>query len=353
MSIAKHILSWYESTRRKLPWRDTRDPYLIWLSEIILQQTRVDQGLDYYNKFSKKYPTVQKLADAQEKEVLKLWQGLGYYSRARNLLFAANQVISEYNGTFPGSYESLKELKGVGDYTAAAIASISFNEIVPVVDGNVKRVISRLFGVSASGSELHNEVKILMGELIDPDSPGDFNQAVMEFGALQCTPQNPQCTECIFNKECFAYNHNLVDALPARSLKNKPRILYFNYLVMINHGKRKQIIIKKRQEKGIWRNLYDFPLLETDSEVSESDVSQLNPWKGFLGNEHSVSICSKEYKHQLSHRTILARFHIIYVENLNEMKRPPDWELISLSELATFPVPRLIDRFLKEYNLLA
>lgn len=350
MPFAKQILRWYAGKARELPWRRTSDPYLIWLSEVILQQTRVDQGMDYYHRFAERYPGVGDLASASEEEVLKLWQGLGYYSRARNMLHAARQVMDEFGGEFPADYEDLLRLKGVGEYTAAAIASIAFGQVVPVVDGNVKRVISRIFGLKSSGAELHSEARAVMGKKIDPSRPGDYNQAVMEFGALHCLPRNPGCDNCIFRKDCFAYNNGMVEALPAREKKRSPRKRYFNYLVIQNE--KNEFFMRLRAEDGIWKNLYDFPLIESGEELDPKKLQNHPDLLSWLGKEVVIVSKTGVYRHQLSHRSIFARFHFIDIRHSRLKAFPANWVAVSPPEMHRLPVPRLIEKFLSDQDML-
>jgi len=273
MHFSKKILEWYAINKRELPWRSTREPYNIWLSEVILQQTRVAQGLPYYNKFVKAFPTVFDLAGASEEQVLKLWQGLGYYSRARNMHFTAKQVVNEYGGMFPDSYSGLLKLKGVGDYTASAIASICFDEKVPVVDGNVYRVLSRFFGVdlpinSTKGVKYFKE---LATEVMSDTNIRDYNQGIMEFGAIQCSPKKPLCLHCPINERCRALLQNRVLELPVKLKKGKIKNRYFNYLVFLD--KDGKTMLEQRKGKGIWQNLYQFPLVESSVELSLSDLN--------------------------------------------------------------------------------
>src|ERR1041385_985871 len=256
MDFSQILLSWYARNRRDLPWRKTRDPYKIWLSEVILQQTRVQQGLPYYLAFVKKCPDVKKLAAAPEDEVVKLWQGLGYYSRARNLHAAAKMVVKDFAGKFPGNYEDLRKLKGIGDYTAAAIASLSFDERKAVVDGNVYRVLSRIFGIedaidSTVGKKIFSE---LANELISQKFPADHNKAIMEFGALQCVPKNPDCKNCPFVLHCYAQKKKIIHLFPLKSKKTKITDRFFYYLVIRHKG---HIYIKQRTGKDIWKGLFD------------------------------------------------------------------------------------------------
>ena len=285
MKFSKALVSWYLQNKRDLPWRETTNPYCIWLSEIILQQTRVDQGLAYYLKFVKNFPTVFDLARADEEEILKLWQGLGYYSRARNLHTSAKYIIDELEGVFPTNYKSLLKLKGVGDYTASAIASICFDEPTAVVDGNVYRVLARYFGIatpinSTSGIK---EFKKLAQELIDVKNPANHNQAIMEFGARMCKPQNPDCTICPLNDSCIALQKKEVKNLPIKDKKVKVRKRYFNYLVVITSDKK--TILRKREGKGIWQNLYEFPLIETQVVIDKVDLINLKEFNNLFKKE--------------------------------------------------------------------
>lgn len=275
MNFSKSLIQWYLQNKRDLPWRNTIDPYFIWLSEIMLQQTRVAQGLPYFLRFTEAFPAVFDLAKADEEQVLKLWQGLGYYSRARNLHKTAQQVAFEFNGKFPANYAELLKLKGIGEYTAAAIASFAYNESVPVVDGNVYRVLSRYFEVETdiASSGAKKEFTQLAAELLPAGEANLFNQAIMEFGALQCVPKNPDCANCIFNNSCAALQKKKVAQLPIKSKKVKVRTRFFTYLVFEDEVN--NTLIQKRTQKGIWHNLYEFPLLETDNDLSPEALSDL------------------------------------------------------------------------------
>jgi A/G-specific adenine glycosylase len=343
MDFSSDIIIWYKQKRRDLPWRSTNDPYKIWLSEVILQQTRVEQGMPYYFSFVEKYPDVHALAEAPEQDVLKLWQGLGFYSRARNLHFAAKQVVNDNDGVFPRTFDEIKKLKGVGDYTAAAIASIAFGEAEAVVDGNVKRVIARLMGVQATDTRLYKDVKALMDEHIDKDHPGEFNQAVMEFGALQCTPKSPDCNNCIFSEICFAFRNDMVDHLPARKEKKKPRDRYFSYFVIKNDD---AVVLQKRTGDDIWKNLYEFPLIESNSALSPENLLKEPDFISWFGSGAQLSGAEKEYKHQLSHQTIHARYYTIKGIDTNSF--PEGWKAVSLDDLEDYPISRLMERFLEE-----
>jgi A/G-specific adenine glycosylase len=350
MDFASIIISWYRQNKRDLPWRKTHDPYLVWLSEVILQQTRVQQGLSYYKAFEKKYSTIKKLAEAPEKDILKLWQGLGYYSRARNLHHAAKNVMNDFGGKFPDNYADLKKLKGVGDYTAAAISSFCFNEVQPVVDGNVYRVLSRIFGIetpidSTTGKK---EFRELAAELISKKNPADFNQAVMEFGALQCVPKNPDCGKCPFVQYCGARKKNLISVLPIKSKKTKVTDRYFYYLVINGGG---NIYLKQRTENDIWKNLFDFPLIETPKEFSLKKLMQTKQWElifgtgRIVGREMVVQNFSEEVKHILSHQRLHVRF--LEIELKKKLPVGKEFVLVKGKELKKFAVPVVIANYLK------
>jgi len=341
-TFSKTILHWYSKNKRPLPWRNTRDPYKVWLSEIILQQTRVAQGLPYYERFIENYPKIDQLAAAEESDVLKLWQGLGYYSRARNLHFTAKTITTDYNGQFPGSYEELLKLKGIGDYTASAIASICFGEARPVVDGNVYRVLARYFGIdlpinSTKGIKYFKKLAL---KVMDASSICEYNQAIMEFGALQCTPQRPDCDHCPLNSGCMALQQSRVAILPVKLKKNKVKIRYFNYLVYIDqHGYTK---LNKRIGKGIWQHLYEFPLIETDTLMEESEM-----YGRVSSREEKIKeiVLWKEdpIVHKLSHQHLITRFWI--VELKEELKGG-----ITLESLPKYPVPVLLAEFLETFK---
>ena len=344
MKLSNKLISWYLENKREMPWRQTTDPYYIWLSEIILQQTRVAQGLPYYLKFTEAFPTVKDLADASEEEVLKLWQGLGYYSRGRNLHTAAKYIMEECNGVFPNTYKKLLTLKGVGDYTASAIASISFNEPTAVVDGNVYRVLSRLFGIetpinSTSGVK---EFKELAQELIDPKQPADFNQAIMEFGAIQCKPQNPYCLHCIFNDSCIALQNNSINKLPVKLKKTKIKHRHLHYVVF--RSKDEKTILHRRSGKGIWQGLYEFPVIEgvfEDIRFRESELFQETIAAYTV--QHTQQYNTKPIIHKLSHQHLHTTFWIIDVDQLPE-------DAIAITDIKSYPVPVLISNFIDTFD---
>ena len=336
------ILSYFDKNKRDLPWRDTKDPFRIWLSEIILQQTRVDQGMKFYNNFINEFETIFDLANADEQKVLKLWQGLGYYSRARNLHFTAQHIVNDLEGVFPNNFQDLKKLKGVGDYTAAAIASIVNHEAVPAIDGNMFRVFARYFNIKDDIS-LPKTKKIFweLGlELIDKNRPGDFNQAIMEFGALQCVPKSPNCSTCVFNESCAALQKKKVDQLPIKSKKLKVRNRYFNYIVASDENE--NTIIQKRTSKGIWHNLYEFPLLETEKEENFDFVSEQIQNEYFKENNISsiLETTDKSIVHKLSHQHLHIKFWKV---SLNGTIK----EGITYEKLKTFPFPIVIHNYIE------
>ena len=339
MIFEEEITRWYKLNKRDLPWRKTRDPYLIWLSEIILQQTRVNQGLSYYEKFSEKYPTVQDLANEKEDEVLKLWQGLGYYSRARNMHFTAKYIVENLNGKFPSSYDEILKLKGVGEYTAAAVASFSFDEKKAVLDGNVFRLLSRYFGIhlpidSSAGKK---EFKSLANDLILEKEPGTYNQAIMEYGALVCTPKVPGCKSCRLSINCEALSKNEVDILPLKSKKINKRDRFFNFLV-ITDGE--SAYLQQRLEKDIWIRLFQFPLLETEQEISSIENNSL-----IDSNHYLVNV--SDHKHLLSHQTIYAKFWLFKSETA--LPQNSKFKIVSISEIHNYAVPKLIENYLNEF----
>ncbi|HET7818266.1 MAG TPA: A/G-specific adenine glycosylase [Bacteroidia bacterium] len=346
MDFSTILIKWYNINKRDLPFRRTRDPYKIWLSEIILQQTRVSQGLPYYEKFVELFPTIHHLAKAKEDVVMKAWQGLGYYSRARNLHSTAQHISKVLKGKFPETFEGIKQLKGIGDYTAGAIVSLAFNKPYVVVDGNVFRVLSRYFGIRTpiDSHKGKSEYKEKAESLLDRDKPGDFNQAVMEFGALQCVPVNPDCTICPLKNSCVAYSNDIIHILPVKSKKVKTRIRHFNYLVFRNKGK---VLLKKRTEKDIWKNLYDFPLIETEQEINQilQYVKKNTSIKLMSNTEVSVS---KMYKHILSHQIIYARFWKL--NSFDDKKYISKNKIIHVDEkqLDKYAFPRLIEQYFQE-----
>jgi len=345
MSFSEKILNWYNLHKRELPWRATKDPYKIWLSEIMLQQTRVAQGLPYYHKFLDAFPTVYDLADADEEKVLKLWQGLGYYSRARNLHATAKMVVEVYHGEFPNTYKELKKLKGVGDYTASAIASICFDEPEPVVDGNVHRVLSRYFGVDLpiNSTEGVKYFKELAREVMNMDNIGDYNQGIMEFGAIQCAPKNPNCTACPFNSSCVSLKEDKVGQLPVKLKKAKVKNNYFNYLVFLDN--KGQTLLEQRRGKGIWQHLYQFPLLESENLLVLGELEKKVKEMAYMPNSKEVQLFNgTPIIHKLSHQHLHTQFWIF--RTTDEIKNGIPW-----NEIAAFPVPVLIADFIKTFKI--
>ena len=340
------LINWYAENHRDLPWRHDPTPYEVWLSEVILQQTRVNQGMDYYLRFVEKWPTVSALANASEEEVLKMWQGLGYYSRARNLHKCAKQVVEQYHGEFPADYEQLKKLQGIGDYTAAAIASIAFNLPQAVVDGNVYRVLARLYDIDTpiNINEGQKTFARLADELLNREQPGLHNQALMEFGALHCTPKNPNCLLCPLQAQCLAFAHQTVMQRPVKLQKTKVTTRYFNYLVI---RIKDSIYLHKRSDNDIWRNLYDFPCIESDKPLSADEVMVTEQFKQLFGNKaFTLTKVSPVFTHKLTHRTILAQFIEIKLEKKLLRIETKDLFLTPEMDLGTFPIPRLIDLYL-------
>ena len=320
MDFSNTLIKWYIQNKRDLPWRTTQDPYCIWLSEIILQQTRVAQGLPYFLAFTSSFPTVHDLAQASEQDVLKLWQGLGYYSRARNLHQAAQYISVELKGIFPKSYTELLGIKGVGTYTAAAIASFCYGEAVPVVDGNVFRVLARYLGVTTdiAAASAKKEFAALANELMPKNQAALFNQALMEFGALQCVPKSPTCAACVFQSSCAALANKQVSSLPYKSKKIKVTVRHFNYLVLIDEANKSSI--QQRTGPGIWQNLYEFPLYESDNELELPElltaISQHNLVE--LPIAKIAELTPIPLKHLLSHQQLLIKFWQINLNGLLE-----------------------------------
>lgn len=343
MPFDKELISWYLDNKRDLPWRATKDPYQIWLSEIILQQTRVEQGKPYYFKFLNTFPDVFSLANASEEEVLKLWQGLGYYSRARNLLFTARYIAFELDGRFPSSYKELVKLKGVGDYTAAAIASICYDEAQAAVDGNVYRVLARIFGIDTpinSGPGI-KQFRNLAQDLISREDPANFNQALIEFGSEQCKPRNPLCTSCPFAAKCIAFNQNRIAELPVKLKKLKVKKRHFNYLVYVSEeGK---TIMNQRRGKGIWEGLYEFPLVETASEASLHNLVEEIPAEHGEINEDPVLFNELPIVHKLTHQHIYTKFWILECGKLSK-------DALPITEVNKLPVPVLIEKFIDTFD---
>ncbi len=339
------LMKWYEENKRDLPWRNTKDPYMIWISEVILQQTRVNQGYDYFLRFVKRFPDISHLAEASEDEVMKYWQGLGYYSRARNLHTAAKSMY----GVFPSTYDGVRKLKGVGAYTAAAICSIAYDMPYAVVDGNVYRVLSRYFCVetpidSTEGKKVYTA---LADEMLDKSHPAVYNQAIMDFGALQCTPKSPSCMSCPLAEGCFALRKDMIAQLPVKQHKTKIINRYFNY-IYVRAGL--YTYIRKRTDNDIWKNLFELPLVETDSPITENDIASLPQVKSFFSEGDSIDIHPLwlNVKHVLSHRVIYANFfEVVLPEQSISFS---SYLRIRREDLEHYAVPRLIYAFLEKYQ---
>ena len=345
MNFSTKLINWYTVNKRDLPWRNTNNPYYIWLSEIILQQTQVVQGTPYYHAFISQFPTVYDLANANEEDVLKLWQGLGYYSRARNLHWSAKYIVNELDGVFPDTYKDILKLKGVGDYTASAIASICFNEVTAVVDGNVYRALSRIFGIETpiNSTPGQKEFKALAQQLIDKQQPAIFNQAIMEFGARQCKPKNPDCSVCPFKTSCLALKENKIAVLPVKLKKTKVTKKYFNFIVIIS--KNEKTILEQRIGSGIWQNLYQFPLIETEKPSTynniKSKIGNLDVLEDMNFDIHLYN--NTDIIHKLSHQHLYTKFWIVSVDESIEKG-------IDISNIKDYPVPILIGNFIDKFN---
>ncbi len=343
-SFSKNLIDWYSIVKRDLPWRKTHDPYKIWLSEIILQQTRVDQGLPYYIRFTTQYPTIQDLANAAPQEVMKTWEGLGYYSRARNLHFTAKHISHEFNGEFPDKYADLLKLKGVGPYTAAAIASIAFNEPTPVIDGNVFRFVARYFGVEKEITDTKNRKFFLeiLEELIPNDQPADFNQAIMEFGATVCKPA-PLCMQCDFRGSCFAYANKLQSSLPVKKQKAKSKELIINYFILESEG---TVLMRERNE-SIWHGLFEF--YGTENKDSFETIKEMQ------SKHKSVELIESfgPIKHLLTHRKLWVSFHHVNIQHeasFNQLSKELDMKPYSWQEILTLPLPKVIVNHLEQVD---
>lgn len=346
-AFTKPLIYWYLQNKRDLPWRNTKNPYTIWLSEIILQQTRVAQGLPYFQKFLNTFPTVFDLAKAPESQVLKLWQGLGYYSRARNLHFTAKYIVENYNGVFPKTHKELLKLKGVGDYTASAIASICYNEPDAVVDGNVYRVLSRFFGVDlpVNSTEGIKYFKKLAQTLLDPKQSGTFNQAMMEFGARYCVPSHPDCTNCIFKTNCLAFAKNKVSVLPLKIKKTKVKDHYFHFLVCLSEDHK--TLFEQRTEKGIWQNLFQFPLIDFPQSLKLEELKNQKKYKNIENNYkvHATALFNeKPILHKLSHKNLYVHFWILETGNLGKKG-------VSIQNIESFAVPIVLGNFISTFSV--
>lgn len=352
--FGENLLIWYRLNKRDLPWRETTDPYKIWLSEIILQQTRVIQGMNYFYQFVNEFPDVQALANAPQDKIYKMWQGLGYYNRAENLMKAAKTIVEKYQGKFPCEYDELLKIKGIGSYTAAAISSIAFNVARPVVDGNVFRVLSRIFGIETpvNTTKSKKEFELLAGKLMDTHPPGEFNQALMEFGALYCTVNNPDCENCIFKNKCYAFKNRLVNHFPVKNPKIPPKKIFFYFFVIeIINAEGFSFYIKRRSDKDIWRNLYDFPSVEFTEPVEVMTV--LNEFLKIINQTNAVvKNISNTYVHQLTHRQINATFIRLIVDKLIDISDKNSLLLVSERDIEKYPVPRLLEKYLTDQKII-
>ena len=341
MSFHKKLLDWYKENRRPFPWRENTKPYNVWLSEIILQQTRAAQGLPYYESFISNFPTVEQLAAAKEDHVMKLWQGLGYYSRARNLHATAKTITHQYHGRFPNDFNQIKSLKGIGDYTASAIASICFGQEQAVVDGNVYRVLSRIYGMDQpiDSSRAHKIFKEKAQNLIKGAAPGDFNQAIMEFGALQCVPKNPNCQDCIFKNQCVAFQQAKVGLLPVKANKVKVKNRYLHFFVLIDESK--NTLLQKREGNGIWQNLYQFPLIETFAKQKHYQQGQLESLlaKYQITSDFVIDKWNHEpIFHKLTHQHLEINFWIVKLSESTNLDTQS-------SRIQDYPMPKVLQNF--------
>ena len=335
MKFSEKLIKWYRVNKRNLPWRLTKQPYKIWVSEIILQQTRIEQGEKYYYAFLEKYPNISELAKTNDEELLKVWEGLGYYSRALNMLKASRVVLNNYKGIFPSNYDDLIKLPGIGDYTASAISSICNNEVQPVVDGNVFRFLSRMFKIDLPIDKLKTKTyfKKLGFKLIDVVNPGDFNQAMMDYGSMVCRPKKFQCHKCLFSSNCKAFNSNTVMLYPFKEKRIKIRHRFLNYIFIITNDRK--TLIKKRNGNGIWKNLYEFPLIETKKESSVNEIIKELDFK------YLKFISEKKIKHKLTHQQLNISFFTFKVSNFDD-------DLTDIKALSNYPFPRPINKFISE-----
>jgi A/G-specific adenine glycosylase len=345
--FTKKLLLWdKKKNTRSMPWKGEKDPYKIWLSEIILQQTRVEQGWAYYENFIKTFPTIQQLAKAPEKKIFKMWEGLGYYNRCKNLIATAKKITKEYNGIFPQSYEEILQLKGVGTYTASAIASFAFNLPKAVVDGNVERIISRYFGINTPVDTVDGKkiYQLLAEALLDEKKPGIYNQAIMDFGAVICKPQNPLCAQCPQQQDCQAYQMGVTEELPIKSKKTPKKNRWFYYLVIDFDG---LTYIHKRNEKDIWQNLYEFVLVESKQQMEEKKILQNTSIKKILGDvQANVKTISEKYKQQLSHQTIHLQF--IHISIPKPLKGLKGYERMGSKEIKKAPFPQPLSKYISQ-----
>ncbi|HBF87815.1 MAG TPA: A/G-specific adenine glycosylase [Bacteroidales bacterium] len=339
MKIGEKILNWYNKNKRDLPWRETKDPYKIWVSEIIFQQTRINQGYDYYLKFIIKFSDIYCLAKADEIEVLKAWEGLGYYSRARNMHFTAKYIVENLNGKFPNSFDELLKLKGVGKYTAVAIASICYNEPVAVVDGNVVRVISRLFAINTPQNKIKNTIEFEANKMLVNSNPCDFNQGIMDLGAMICKPSNPDCISCPINSNCKALKLNQVSNFPIKAKKTEKKKRFFNYVFFVNNN---NVYVKKRTQNDIWKSLYEPFLYESGKKITAKDFEK------YLTDKFSTKIVLRQnmkLKHKLSHQEI---YGSLFIANIFELKAIADvMECVPINEISKYPFSKLVNNYIE------
>jgi A/G-specific adenine glycosylase len=348
MPFTSRLIRWYHRNKRDLPFRGTRDPYLVWISEVILQQTRMEQGLGYYTRFVERFPDIRALASGTEEEVLKLWQGLGYYDRARHLHASAVHLVNDSGGLFPGTFNGIRGIKGIGDYSAASIASLCFDEPVPAIDGNVFRFVARYTGIADPAGSAKGKQKAMEWCLaqMDRNDPGTFNQAMIEFGALVCKPARPDCDGCQFRTSCYAFSRKLTGSLPVKQRPAKVRHRYFHYLVIVKEQKGiPHVVIRKRTGNDIWKNLYDFPLIETGKKISARSLSRSEAFRSlFPDREAMILRVYGTSRHVLSHQVIHATF---YRTDGNVSAASPGIS-VSAGSLSRYPMPRLISRFIQE-----
>ncbi len=355
MNISSLLLSWYYRHGRDLPWRLSRNPYHVWLSEVILQQTRMEQGLVYFHRFVRAFPDVHALAAASEDQVLRLWQGLGYYSRARHLHHAARQIVGDRHGHFPSTTREWSQLKGIGPYTAGAIASIAFNEAVPALDGNALRILARLFAIEESidGAKGKKIFYDLAMSLLPKDRPGDFNQALMDFGSMVCKPANPLCAECIFRRSCKAFQAKVVNRFPVRKAKKRPlkdRYFHYFFFYSVHHGEDMAFFVRQRNGNDIWRGMYELPLLETEWEMTENDVLAHEWWVAFAGQGIDGAFTGRpiSMKQLLTHQRIHARFFGVRVDNNSHVLLSKYFMRVNKETFEGLAKPRLLERFFRQ-----
>lgn len=348
MTFGAELQAWYQQHKRDLPWRETKDAYKIWLSEIILQQTRVEQGMPYYLRFVERFETVVDFANAEEDDILHLWQGLGYYSRGRNMHKAARIVRDEYNGIFPVDYKTLLKLPGVGEYTAAAISSFANNEAQAVLDGNVFRVLSRYYGIDTAinSTEGKKIFTAIAQENLDQDHPALYNQAIMDFGATHCKPKQPLCITCMFNTSCYAIRQGEVDQLPVKLKGKASRERYFNYFILKDEA---QILMSKRGEGDVWQNLYEFPLVESDRTLTIPEILIDEQFVRYFGEKAEIKLLQKQTKHILSHQNIYATFFEVQLKGGLKQKKS-NWDYVFLKDLDKLAKHKLIFTFLERSN---